>query len=254
MKTSIKHLASVFTLTLLLAPAHARAPADPAPAPLLTTVEQKLAEAPAGSRFGVLVTTLEGEILVSIAPDQRFIPASNTKMFTTAIGYAQLAALLFFASLFVPILRVALCVHLLDQRLGVLRSLALLLFDRDPSFYTRPFKLSHAFLKVYDGVQARNDQPRIDMRPQPRKAVLVVAQGVAHFLDISLGGHVVGDLIGALLQLVLGGQDPEAPVHFTRGIEQPREHDQHDHARRAQYSKKSLSQLRTHEQPHLFQE
>ena len=93
MKTSIKHLASVFTLTLLLAPAHARAPADPAPAPLLTTVEQKLAEAPAGSRFGVLVTTLEGEILVSIAPDQRFIPASNTKMFTTAIGYAQLAAL-----------------------------------------------------------------------------------------------------------------------------------------------------------------
>ena len=93
MKTSIKQLAPVFALALLLAPAHARAPADPAPAPLVTTVAQILAEAPAGSRFGVLVTTLEGEILVSIAPDQRFIPASNTKMFTTAVGYAQLPLL-----------------------------------------------------------------------------------------------------------------------------------------------------------------
>ena len=93
MKPSLKSLAPALALALLLAPAHARTPTDPAPAPLLTTVEQKLAEAPAGSRFGVLVTTLEGEILVSIAPDQRFIPASNTKMFTTAIGYAQLPAL-----------------------------------------------------------------------------------------------------------------------------------------------------------------
>ena len=93
MKTSIKHLTPVFALTLLLAPAHARAPADTAPAPLLTTVEQKLAEAPAGSRFGVLVTTLDGEVLLSMAPDQRFIPASNTKMFTTAVGYAQLSVL-----------------------------------------------------------------------------------------------------------------------------------------------------------------
>lgn len=93
MKTSIKQLAPVFALALLLAPAHARAPADPAPAPLLVTVEQKLAEAPAGSRFGVLVTTLDGEVLLSIAPDQRFIPASNTKMFTTAVGYAQLPLL-----------------------------------------------------------------------------------------------------------------------------------------------------------------
>jgi D-alanyl-D-alanine carboxypeptidase/D-alanyl-D-alanine-endopeptidase (penicillin-binding protein 4) len=93
MKTSIKQLAPVFALALLLAPAHARAPADSAPAPLLATVEQKLAEAPAGSRFGVLVTTLDGEVLLSIAPDQRFIPASNTKMFTTAVGYAQLPLL-----------------------------------------------------------------------------------------------------------------------------------------------------------------
>lgn len=93
MKTMLKPLAPALALALLLAPAQARTPADPAPAPLLTTVEQKLAEGPAGSRFGLLVTTLEGEILLSIAPDQRFIPASNTKMFTTAIGYAQLPLL-----------------------------------------------------------------------------------------------------------------------------------------------------------------
>ncbi len=91
MKTALKPLAPILALALLCAPVHARAPADPAA--LLTTVEQTLAAAPAGSRFGLLVTTLEGDVLLSIDPDQRFIPASNTKMFTTAIGYAQLPLL-----------------------------------------------------------------------------------------------------------------------------------------------------------------
>ena len=68
MKPSLKSLAPALALALLLAPAHARTPTDPAPAPLLTTVEQKLAEAPAGSRFGVLVTTLEGDPLLSQVP------------------------------------------------------------------------------------------------------------------------------------------------------------------------------------------
>lgn len=80
-------------LLLTLAPAQARTPTAPAATPLPAMVEQKLAEAPAGTRFGLLVTTLDGEVLVSIAPDQRFIPASNTKMFTTAIAYAQLPLL-----------------------------------------------------------------------------------------------------------------------------------------------------------------
>ncbi len=93
MKTSITRLAPALALALLLAPAQARTPADPAPVPLQTTVEQKLAEGPVGTRFGLLVTTLDGETLLSIAPDQRFIPASNTKMFTTAIAYAQLPQL-----------------------------------------------------------------------------------------------------------------------------------------------------------------
>ena len=93
MTTSIGRfaLASALALSLSLTAAHAQT--TPAPLPLLTTVEQKLAEGPAGSRFGLLVTTLDGEILLSIAPDQRFIPASNTKMFTTAIAYAELPLL-----------------------------------------------------------------------------------------------------------------------------------------------------------------
>lgn len=93
MKTALKPLAPALALALLITPVHARTPAVPAPAPLLTTVEQTLAAAPAGSRFGLLVTTLDGEVLLAIDPDNRFIPASNTKMFTTAVGYAQLPLL-----------------------------------------------------------------------------------------------------------------------------------------------------------------
>lgn len=93
MTTSIGRfaLASALALSLSLTSAHAQT--APAPVPLQTMAEQKLAEGPPGSRFGMLVTTLDGEVLVSIAPDQRFIPASNTKMFTTAIAYAELPLL-----------------------------------------------------------------------------------------------------------------------------------------------------------------
>jgi D-alanyl-D-alanine carboxypeptidase/D-alanyl-D-alanine-endopeptidase (penicillin-binding protein 4) len=91
MTTSIGRFALASALALSLTAAHAQT--NPAPAPLRTTVEQKLAAGPAGSRFGLLVTALDGEVLLSIAPDQRFIPASNTKMFTTAIAYAELPLL-----------------------------------------------------------------------------------------------------------------------------------------------------------------
>ncbi|MBO9697646.1 MAG: D-alanyl-D-alanine carboxypeptidase/D-alanyl-D-alanine-endopeptidase [Sphingopyxis sp.] len=93
MTTSIGRLALASALTLSLSLTPAGAQARPAPGTLQATVEQKLAEGPAGSRFGLLVTTLDGDVLVSIAPDQRFIPASNTKMFTTAIAYAELPLL-----------------------------------------------------------------------------------------------------------------------------------------------------------------
>ncbi|WP_326914635.1 D-alanyl-D-alanine carboxypeptidase/D-alanyl-D-alanine endopeptidase [Sphingopyxis chilensis] len=95
MNASINKFALAATLALSFSSVavQAQTATSLAPAPLLTAVEQKLAEGPAGSRIGMLVATLDGEVLVSIAPDQRFIPASNTKMFTTAIAYTELPLL-----------------------------------------------------------------------------------------------------------------------------------------------------------------
>jgi D-alanyl-D-alanine carboxypeptidase/D-alanyl-D-alanine-endopeptidase (penicillin-binding protein 4) len=62
-------------------------------APLQQRVEAKLREAGPGTRFGLVVTTESGQELIAIAPDERFIPASNTKMFTTAAAFASLLAL-----------------------------------------------------------------------------------------------------------------------------------------------------------------
>ena len=53
-------------------------------------VETALGSAPSGTRFGLLVVDDQGREVVSINPDQRFIPASNTKLFTTAAAYALL--------------------------------------------------------------------------------------------------------------------------------------------------------------------
>lgn len=68
------------------------AAAQPAP-PLQPMVEAILAQGPAGTRYGMMVTTLDGEPLLTINPDQRFIPASNTKLFVTAAAFSNLSAL-----------------------------------------------------------------------------------------------------------------------------------------------------------------
>lgn len=60
---------------------------------LTDKVEAVLATAPAGTRFGLVVVGEDGRELVAINPDQRFIPASNTKMFTTATAFATLDGL-----------------------------------------------------------------------------------------------------------------------------------------------------------------
>ena len=64
-------------LALLAAPpAHAEpTPADPAVI---------LAEAGPGTRWGLVVTDAQGTEVVALDPDGRFMPASNTKVFTTA--------------------------------------------------------------------------------------------------------------------------------------------------------------------------
>jgi D-alanyl-D-alanine carboxypeptidase/D-alanyl-D-alanine-endopeptidase (penicillin-binding protein 4) len=56
-------------------------------------VEARLKEAGPGTRFGLVVAAEDGSELVAIAPDSRFIPASNTKMFTTAAAFATLPGL-----------------------------------------------------------------------------------------------------------------------------------------------------------------
>lgn len=56
-------------------------------------VEARLKAAGPGTRFGLVVATEDGRELVAIAPDSRFIPASNTKLFTTAAAYETLGGL-----------------------------------------------------------------------------------------------------------------------------------------------------------------
>ena len=77
----------LLALALTLA---APALADASPTNTQAQVEATLAAAPKGTRFGLLVVDEGGKAIVSVNPDQRFIPASNTKMFTTAAAYALL--------------------------------------------------------------------------------------------------------------------------------------------------------------------
>ena len=56
-------------------------------------VAEILSAAPVGTRFGIVVQNKEGDEILAIAADERFIPASNTKIYTTLAAYRQLAAL-----------------------------------------------------------------------------------------------------------------------------------------------------------------
>ncbi len=51
---------------------------------------EMLAEGPEGTRWGLVVMTMDGRELVSIRPDERFTPASNTKLFTAAAAFHRL--------------------------------------------------------------------------------------------------------------------------------------------------------------------
>ncbi|HEX8573618.1 MAG TPA: D-alanyl-D-alanine carboxypeptidase/D-alanyl-D-alanine-endopeptidase [Allosphingosinicella sp.] len=81
------------TFALILASAWLAPALAAEPPPLARRVEARLAEAGPGPRFGLVVATEEGRELIAIAPESRFIPASNTKMFTTAAAYAALPGL-----------------------------------------------------------------------------------------------------------------------------------------------------------------
>ena len=72
-------------LSLLLAAA------DPTARPAIDpVVEAALASAGPGTRIGLVVTDDQGREIVAIRPDDRFVPASNTKIFTTAAAFALL--------------------------------------------------------------------------------------------------------------------------------------------------------------------
>jgi D-alanyl-D-alanine carboxypeptidase/D-alanyl-D-alanine-endopeptidase (penicillin-binding protein 4) len=71
-------------------PLSAPAPVD---AGLSARIRAILAGGPVGTRYGLLVETSDGKELLAIAPDDRFIPASNTKMFTTSTAYSELPLL-----------------------------------------------------------------------------------------------------------------------------------------------------------------
>lgn len=59
-------------------------------APLQSRVEAELAKAAPGTRYGLVVTDTQGREIVAVNPDQRFIPASNTKIVTTAAALSTL--------------------------------------------------------------------------------------------------------------------------------------------------------------------
>src|SRR6218665_3256209 len=83
-----------FMLALALGPAlPAAAQGAGAPPPLQQRLEAQLGAASPGTRFGLVVATEDGRELVAIMPDGRFIPASNTKLFTTAAAFATLTGL-----------------------------------------------------------------------------------------------------------------------------------------------------------------
>lgn len=63
-------------LALASAPALAQTPPDP--------MSPILAEAGPGTRWGIVVADAEGREIVAINPEGRFMPASNTKLYTTA--------------------------------------------------------------------------------------------------------------------------------------------------------------------------
>ncbi len=82
--------ATVILALAVAAPVAARTPATPPPQSLQQRVEAMLSEVGPGLRFGLVVSTEHGRELIAIAPDARFIPASNTKIFTTAAAFATL--------------------------------------------------------------------------------------------------------------------------------------------------------------------
>ncbi|MDK2767348.1 MAG: D-alanyl-D-alanine carboxypeptidase/D-alanyl-D-alanine-endopeptidase [Sphingomonas sp.] len=75
---------AAFALIALALAAPVRAQDAP---PLRDRVVAEFAKAPVGARFGLVVSDGNGREIMSIRPEERFIPASNTKIVTTAAAW-----------------------------------------------------------------------------------------------------------------------------------------------------------------------
>lgn len=99
MKTLSTCLAALFALIATPLAAQqpdenaAAPPRDPVRSDVADAVEAILSAAPAGTRFGLVVERLDGTRLLAVSPAERFIPASNTKMYTTLAAFNDLARL-----------------------------------------------------------------------------------------------------------------------------------------------------------------
>lgn len=78
-----------FLLAIVVLGLATELPAQTTPS-LDARVRAVLATAGPGVRFGIVVTDDSGREIVAIAPDDRFIPASNTKMFSTSVALTLL--------------------------------------------------------------------------------------------------------------------------------------------------------------------
>ena len=80
-------------IAALLLPIGAASRSQPPAQPLQQRVEALLQAAGQGPRYGFVVADDTGREIVAINPDQRFIPGSNAKMFTTAAAFVALDGL-----------------------------------------------------------------------------------------------------------------------------------------------------------------
>jgi serine-type D-Ala-D-Ala carboxypeptidase/endopeptidase (penicillin-binding protein 4) len=85
MFATMKLIAFALLINGLVSPASAQS--------LQQRIESQMNAASPGTRFGMVVTDNAGKEIITINPDGRFIPASNTKMFTTAAAFMMMQGL-----------------------------------------------------------------------------------------------------------------------------------------------------------------